>query len=224
MINVSGISKSFGTRHLWTDLSFTVEPGQMMAVTGPSGCGKSTVLHCLGTLEAVDAGRIVIGGTNITGAGSGARRRFRRDVLGYLFQNYALIDNATVAFNVSVAITARGNRAGRGAAIEAALGRVGLAGRGEEMVYQLSGGEQQRVAVARLLAKRPGVILADEPTGALDSDNATLVISLLRQLADDGSTVVLATHSDHAAGACDTTLDLGAGPLMNSFRPAGTLG
>jgi putative ABC transport system ATP-binding protein len=222
LIKVNGITKSFGNRRLWSDLSFTVDKGQMMAVIGPSGCGKSTVLHCMGTLEPVDSGEIVVGGTDITRIGSGARRRFRRDALGYLFQNYALIENATVAFNVGIAITARGNRASRRAGVETALGRVDLGGRGDEMVYRLSGGEQQRVAVARLLAKRPGVILADEPTGALDSDNAALVVGLLRQLADDGSAVVLATHSDHAASACDTTLDLSAASLMH--RPALALG
>ncbi|MEV0570056.1 ATP-binding cassette domain-containing protein [Dactylosporangium sp. NPDC050588] len=115
-----------------------------------------------------------------------------------------------MAFNVGIA-------AGGREVIEAALARVGLGGRGDDLVYQLSGGEQQRIAVARLLAKRPAVILADEPTGALDNDNAALVIGLLRQLADDGSTVVLATHSDHAADACDTALDLAAGPRPRSL-------
>jgi putative ABC transport system ATP-binding protein len=207
LITVHGITKSFGNRPIWSDLSFTVEKGRMTAIVGPSGCGKSTVLHCLGTLETVDSGSIVIDGAEVTRMRAGARRRLRRDVLGYLFQNYALIENATVADNVGVAIPARGGR--RRTVVDAALARVGLGGRGAEPVYRLSGGEQQRVAVARLLVKRPSVILADEPTGALDGGNAESVIGLLRELAGDGSTVVVATHSDHVADACDATLDLG---------------
>lgn len=212
MIRVNGIAKAFGERVLWSDLSFTATEGQLLALCGPSGSGKSTLLNCLGTLESVDSGEIVIGGADITKFRAGAQRRFRRDTAGYLFQNYALIDNATVAFNVDIAIATGSVLARHRDAVEAALQRVGLGGRGAEMAYRLSGGEQQRVALARLLVKKPALVLADEPTGALDSDNATMVIDVLRQLAEGGSTVVVATHSKHVESNCDTTLDLGGSP------------
>lgn len=210
MISVNGATKSFGNRLLWSDLSFSVDKGKMVALIGPSGSGKSTLLNCLGILEPVDSGEIVIDGRDITRFRAGAQRRFRRDVLGYLFQNYALIENATVEFNLDVAV-ATGRRFRSRDAFEAALQRVGLGGRGNDMVYRLSGGEQQRVALARLLVKKPTVVLADEPTGALDSDNATMVIGVLRQLAEIGCAVVVATHSKHVESNCDSTVDLGTG-------------
>ncbi|MFD6637043.1 ATP-binding cassette domain-containing protein [Micromonospora chalcea] len=208
MISINGIAKSFGTRTLWSDLSFTVDQGQVVAVVGSSGSGKSTLLNCLGLLEPVNAGEIVIGGRDITRFRAGAQRRFRRDTLGYLFQNYALIENATIAFNLNVAVTTRARRSRD--EFEAALEQVGLGGRGKERVYRLSGGEQQRVALARLLVKKPTLVLADEPTGALDSDNATMVISVLRGMAESGCAVVIATHSKHVESNCDSTLDLTA--------------
>ncbi|BEL06153.1 ABC transporter ATP-binding protein [Actinoplanes sichuanensis] len=204
MISANRITKSFGDRVLWSDLSFTVEAGEMVALVGPSGSGKSTVLNCLGTLEPVDSGAIVVAGREITRVRAGARRRLRRDTLGYLFQNYALIENATVDFNLDVAVTTRDRRSSA-----EALQRVGLGGRGRDRVYRLSGGEQQRVALARLIVKKPKVVLADEPTGALDSDNATMVIDVLRQMARQGCAVVIATHSKHVEGGCDATVDLG---------------
>jgi putative ABC transport system ATP-binding protein len=209
MISVNGIAKTFGDRTLWSDLSLTLDKGQMLAVVGPSGSGKSTLLNCLGLLEGVDSGEIIIGGKDITRFGSGAQRRFRRDTLGYLFQNYALIDNATVAFNLSVAIGASGGRSHRRDTFDTVLKRVGLSGRANEMVYRLSGGEQQRVALARLLVKKPALVLADEPTGALDSDNASMVIDILRQMAEQGCAIALATHNAEVESSCDKTLRVG---------------
>jgi putative ABC transport system ATP-binding protein len=206
MIVVNRISKSFGQRRLWSNLSFTVERGEMLALTGPSGSGKSTLLNCLGLLEPVDTGVIRMDGHDITRQSSAAQRRFRRDTLGYLFQNYALIENASVDVNLEVAVGARRRDARRREAFEVALQAVGLGGRGQEPVYRLSGGEQQRLAVARLLVKRPRVVLADEPTGALDTDNAAVVIRLLRRLAEQGCAVVVATHSTHVESTCDTRL------------------
>lgn len=210
MIEINDATKAFGTRTLWSGLSCTVAAGEMMALIGPSGSGKSTLLNCIGLLERLDHGRIVVDGQEITRLRAGARRRFRRDILGYLFQSYALIENATINDNLDVAVgagrlTGRRNRADYAAALE----RVGLTGRGADMVYQLSGGEQQRVALARILIRRPGVILADEPTGALDHGNATMVIDLLRELSEGGCAVVIATHNKEVEARCDTTLDVG---------------
>lgn len=206
----SNLCKRFGKRVLWSELDFTVQAGHMVALTGPSGSGKSTLLNCIGLLEDVSSGSILINGDDITAFRKAAARRFRRDALGYLFQNYALVENATIIDNLNIA-TAAQPRAIRSSAPlpDEALDQVGLGGRGKEPVYRLSGGEQQRVALARLIVKNPSVVLADEPTGALDRDNADMVVRSLRLLADDGRAVLIATHSAHVASACDHRIDLG---------------
>lgn len=208
MISVAGLTKSFGERKLWSDVTFSVSKGEMLALVGPSGSGKSTLLNCIGLLERVSSGSISVDGADITKLRASARRRFRRDVLGYLFQNYALIEDASVNFNLRVAVGGRRTRTLTQHAIEAALDRVGLGGRGKEMVYRLSGGEQQRVALARLIVKQPTLTLADEPTGALDSANADMVIDVLRELADNGCAVVIATHSKQVEQSCNSVLAL----------------
>lgn len=213
-VAIEKLSKSFGSRILWSDVSFTVDYGEMLALTGPSGAGKSTLLNCVGMLETSDSGQIRVEGNDITRFGRGDSRRFRRDSLGYLFQNYALIDNATVSANLDVAVAASGLplksvRKQRRHEYEAALERVGLAGRAGEMIYRLSGGEQQRVALARLLVKKPTLILADEPTGALDNENETMVIEVLREMSQQGAAVIIATHRDKVRSMCDSVFEVG---------------
>ncbi|GAA2009605.1 ABC transporter ATP-binding protein [Nocardiopsis rhodophaea] len=173
----------------------------MLALVGPSGSGKTTLLNCLGLLEQPSGGAILYGGKRLTRLGAGGRRRFRRAHLGYLFQNYALMENATIKQNLDVA--------GREQQLQArALERVGLAGREREKVHRMSGGEQQRIALARLMVKRPSLVLADEPTGALDEDNGRVVIDTLRQMADEGCAVVVATHNDVVRDACDEVFEV----------------
>ena len=205
MITVKSLSKSFGTRTLWSDLNLSIQGGDMLAVTGVSGAGKSTLLHCIGLLEQPTSGQILYQDTDITGFGSRARRHFRRDVLGYLFQNYALIESATVADNIEIAVT---TRRGRRSVCRDALEHVGLASQEEEKIHHLSGGEQQRVGLARLLVKQPSLILADEPTGALDDANAAMVIDTLREMSQAGAAVLIATHSHYIQSRCDDTFDV----------------
>lgn len=211
------VTKAFGERVLFADRSFTVGRGSMLALTGPSGAGKSTLLNCIGLLEEVTSGAIEVDGQDVTALSRGAARRFRRDKLGYLFQNYALVENATVRFNLDVA-RVRGRRGAAGLTDDEALDRVGLGGRGDEPVFRLSGGEQQRVALARLFVKAPTLILADEPTGALDRDNADMVLDSLRAFAESGAAVVVATHSQHVVRACTDELQVGgaAAPVAMS--------
>lgn len=204
MITVRKLTKSFGPRTLWEDLDLRVEAGQMLALVGASGAGKTTLLNCMGLLETPTGGQVLFEGTDLTRLGPGARRRFRRDHLGYLFQNYALIENATVRDNLDVA-----RRRGRGGDPAQALERVGLGGREKETVHHLSGGEQQRVALARLLVKQPSLVLADEPTGALDRDNGRMVVDLLREMSREGRAVVITTHNDRVRDACDTAFEVG---------------
>jgi putative ABC transport system ATP-binding protein len=176
----------------------------MLALVGPSGSGKSTLLNCLGLLDKPTAGAIRHQGKDITRFGRGETRRFRRDSLGYLFQHYALIENATIDENLEVAIRPRrATPDSGGSSIAEALERVGLAGRGSERIHHLSGGEQQRVALARLMVQRPTLVLADEPTGALDDANTTTVIDILGELSRAGCAVVLATHDATVRDRCD---------------------
>ncbi|NUQ99866.1 MAG: ABC transporter ATP-binding protein [Streptomyces sp.] len=204
MIEVENLSKAFESRVLWRGVDFTVRRGEMIALVGPSGSGKSTLLNCLGLLDKPTAGAIRYQGKDITRFGRGETRRFRRDSLGYLFQHYALIENATIDENLEVAIRPRRTASDSGGpGMAEALDRVGLAGRGRERIHHLSGGEQQRVALARLMVRRPALVLADEPTGALDDANATAVIDILHELSGAGCAVVLATHDATVRDRCD---------------------
>lgn len=174
-------------------------------LTGPSGSGKSTLLNCIGALETPDSGSIQVFGTEVTKLGYRKARKYRRDYVGYLFQDYALISDQTVYDNINLA--ARPNQIFPSKAmltqVAEVLEQVGLAGYERRQVCELSGGEQQRVAIARLLVRPPKVVRADEPTGALDHDNSLRVIAHLRDLADGGASVVVATHSDLVAGSAD---------------------
>lgn len=221
MILATDLAKGYGRRSLWSGLDVTVASGGTLALTGSSGSGKSTLLNCLGLLDAPDSGSIEVDGEELTRLRAGARRRFRRHRLGYLFQSYALVDTATVEQNLAIALGERRGRAGR---FEAALDRVGLGGRGRERVSRLSGGEQQRVALARLLVKSPTVVLADEPTGALDAENAAVVLDVLSELAGHGASVVVATHDESVASWCDGRLHLGSPrrqPDADAGQPVG---
>ena len=209
MITVSNLTKSFHKQPpLWENLSFDVPPHSITALTGPSGSGKSTLLNCIGALETPDSGSIQVFGTEVTKLGYRKARKYRRDYVGYLFQDYALIPDQTVYDNINLA--ARPNQIFPSKAmltqVAEVLEQVGLAGYERRQVCELSGGEQQRVAIARLLVRPPKVVLADEPTGALDHDNSLRVIAHLRDLADGGASVVVATHSDLVADSADQNM------------------
>ncbi|GAA2278341.1 ABC transporter ATP-binding protein [Streptomyces hawaiiensis] len=223
MIDIENLSKSYGSRTLWSDVTFTVDRGEMLALVGPSGSGKSTLLNCLGLLDKPSTGAIRHEGKDITRFGRREIRRFRRDVLGYLFQNYALIENATVSENLKVAVKPRRSSPEQpGTSIAEALDHVGLGGREKETIHHLSGGEQQRVALARLMVKRPALVLADEPTGALDDANANMVVDVLRAMSKTGCAVVIATHSASVRDRCDRVFALGENDRA-SQRPTASL-
>ncbi|MGW7243270.1 ABC transporter ATP-binding protein [Streptomyces sp. NPDC054804] len=241
MIEIENLSKVFGARTLWRNVNLTVNRGEMLALVGPSGSGKSTLLNCLGLLDRPSTGTIRHEGKDITRFGRGDVRRFRRDTLGYLFQHYALIENATVVENLEVVAKPRrsarsegkgnGNGTGNGygrndgsAAVAEALDRVGLAGREKEKIYHLSGGEQQRVALARLMVQRPALVLADEPTGALDEDNSTVVIDILREMSEAGCAVVIATHDAGVRRRCDAVFAVHESSLVRSPAASGAVG
>lgn len=200
------VGKSYRGSVVIDNLSLQVRPGEMVAITGPSGSGKSTILNLIGLLDRHDRGRVSLFGTPAPGVGSRQARRLLRTRIGYLFQNYALIDNETVEANLQVAqrFAQRGGSSDR----QAVLDRLGLAGSGERPVYTLSGGEQQRVAIARLMLKPCDLILADEPTGSLDAANRDEVLALLTELNSAGTTMVVVTHDPLVADRCNRTIEL----------------
>ncbi|QKG85365.1 ATP-binding cassette domain-containing protein [Kroppenstedtia pulmonis] len=191
MIEAKGITKALGGRTLFTDYDLCVEEGSFLAITGESGKGKTTLLNMLSLLEKPDKGEISIAGK--TNPSKREKMLLRRHTIGYLFQNYALMPNETVEANIQIAL--RYQKGGdRHRIIADSLERVGLKGVEKKKVYALSGGEQQRVAFARMIAKDSRYVFADEPTGNLDSKNADHIFSLLKELYTQGKTVLLVTH------------------------------
>ena len=184
------------------DFDFELEAGEFVVVTGPSGAGKSTLLHIAGGLDAPDSGTVAVGGQDVWAMRASARAAFRRRNLGFVFQFFNLVPMLSAVENVSLPLVLDGAPArAADARARELLERVGLGDRARHRPAELSGGQMQRVAVARALAARPSIILADEPTGNLDSQSSTEVLSLLRSLADeDGAAVVVVTHDQAAVG------------------------
>lgn len=205
-----GVSKSFGAKEVLRDLDLAVAAGEMVAITGPSGSGKTTILNLLGLLEAPDAGEVRLLGAPAPQPRSRGAQQYLRHHLGYLFQNFALVDADTVQQNLDLALTYAPRAGDRSAQVDAALRFVGLNGAQGRRVATLSGGEQQRVAIARLLLKPCEIVLADEPTGSLDADNRDIVLTLLRDMNRAGKTIVVVTHDPVVVAACDRAVTLSA--------------
>jgi ABC-type lipoprotein export system ATPase subunit len=196
--------------HVLVDFDFTLDAGEFVVVRGPSGAGKSTFLHIAGGLDEPDSGTVAVAGQNLWALSAGARAAFRRRNLGFVFQFFNLVPMLTAVENVSLPLVLDGmpTRAADARATDL-LRRVGLGDRARHRPAELSGGQMQRVAVARALVARPSMILADEPTGNLDSHSSTEVLNLLRSLSDeDGTAVVMVTHDPAAAQYGSRELDL----------------
>jgi len=204
-----------------TDISLDVPRGQFLAVAGPSGSGKSTLLGLVAGLDQPTAGRITVAGVEITRLGEDELARFRRDTIGYVFQSYHLIPTLTALENVAVPLELAGEPDALARA-RALLGDVGLIDRAHHYPVQLSGGEQQRVAVARAVCRRPLLLLADEPTGNLDSATGKQIIELLVDLHRNlGSTLVLVTHDSALAAHADRVVTLRDGKIVSDERVNG---
>lgn len=202
MIEIKDICKSFGDHVVFNRFSETIRDGEFIILSGPSGCGKTTLLHLIGGIESPDSGEIVYNGKDIS-----VRKNlmeFLRFHAAFLFQNFALVDRKTVVKNLEM--IPEKSRSGMTAA--EALSRVGLEGFEKKMVYTLSGGEQQRVALARIMMKKSDVILADEPTGSLDSKNADTVMRLLKDMSKEGKTVIVVTHAEQYLKMADRVCSL----------------
>ncbi|MEH0404563.1 ABC transporter ATP-binding protein [Streptomyces sp. B21-089] len=194
-------------------VTLSLPAGSFTAVMGPSGSGKSTLLQCAAGLDRPDRGQILVDGEEMGGVSEAALTRFRRDRIGFVFQQYNLLPTLTVEENTALPLRLAGRKADR-AAIRAILTEVGLGGRLGHLPEELSGGQRQRVAIARALVTRPAVVFADEPTGALDTRSAGDVLGLLREtVRRHGNTVVLVTHDPVAASYADSVLFLADGRL-----------
>ena len=201
MIQLKNVVNRFGDKTIINDLSLDIKKGEMIGLIGPSGCGKSTLLNIIGTLDKKYEGKVIIDGQVVT-KNNRQSLRIRKNKLGYLFQNYALLDNATVEDNLK--IVSNNKRA-----MIKVLSELGIKDKFKEKIYTLSGGEQQRVAIARLILKDPGIILADEPTGSLDKDNEIIVFEILKKLKEEGKTIIVVTHEDEILHYFDRTVKIG---------------
>lgn len=190
--------------------SLSCEPGTMTALVGPSGSGKTTLLHCLGLLLPITTGRIVADGRDMTQASNSQRRRFWRDHAAFVLQDYGIMEDESVAFNVMMRTGQHDH------ALSESLARTGLTGRGADLASLLSGGEKQRLALARALYRKASLLLVDEPTASLDSANRHRVIDLFSEFAAGGATVIIATHDEEMIAACDRRHDVGDTALVKT--------
>ena len=214
MLRLDTVTKRFGRRAVLNAVSLEVRAGEYVAVIGESGIGKSTLLNVVAGLEPIDSGAIFFEDSEVSRMSDDAQTLLRREKLGFVFQAFHILPHLTVAQNVGLPLLLRNIPSQEKA--KAALASVGLSGREESMPRELSGGELQRVAIARALIGDPQLVLADEPTGNLDPENARQVLSLLRgQVKERGAAAILATHSEAAAAGCDRRYRLTAGGLVS---------
>jgi putative ABC transport system ATP-binding protein len=223
MLKLVNLTRRYRTSEVETlalsQVSLEINQGEFLAVMGPSGCGKSTLLNILGLLDSPSDGQFFFLGAEISRASERRLTLLRRANVGFVFQSFNLIDELTVAQNVEVALIYRGvGSAERKRRIEASLQRVGLPHRAKHLPQQLSGGQQQRVALARALVAEPRLILADEPTGNLDTTNGDAVMTMLTEIAKAGTTVVMVTHSRAHAAYAERTLELLDGQVVPAIQ------
>lgn len=190
MIQVEQLSKAFGKFKLFDGFSMEIADGEFVIIEGASGCGKTTLLNILGSLEKFDSGRILVDGIDISQKKN--QKKYLQEKVGFLFQNFALVERMTIEENMKLVK----NNCRSGVSIDEALTAVGLREKKNQQVYSLSGGEQQRVALARLMIKKCNYVFADEPTGSLDRKNADAVFSILEKINESGKTVIMVTHDE----------------------------
>ncbi|MCH3941358.1 MAG: ABC transporter ATP-binding protein [Bacteroidales bacterium] len=219
MIKVENLSKSFRTEEVETialnDVSFEVADRDFVAIMGPSGCGKSTLLNILGLLDNPTSGRYWLSGQEVGNLKENERADVRKGRIGFVFQSFNLIDELNVRENIELPLTYMDIKSSeRKRMVEDIMARIGINHRAEHFPHQLSGGQQQRVAIARAVVYNPGLILADEPTGNLDSKNGAEIMSLLSELNKEGTTIVMVTHSERDAAFAHRTIRLFDGQIV----------
>lgn len=219
MIRTVNLQKVFRTDEVETvalnNVNIEVKAGEFVAVMGPSGCGKSTLLNILGLLDNPTSGKYELNGVEVAGYTESQRTKLRKGVIGFVFQSFNLIDELNVYENIELPLLYLGMpSAERKKKVEAVMERMAITHRRKHFPQQLSGGQQQRVAIARAVVAGPKLILADEPTGNLDSKNGKEVMNLLKELNEEGTTIVMVTHSQHDAGYASRIINLFDGEVM----------
>jgi putative ABC transport system ATP-binding protein len=202
--------------HALSNVNLEIDHGDYVAISGPSGCGKSTLLSLLGLLDSPTSGHYELRGEPVAHLNHAQRARVRNREIGFIFQSFNLLGDLTVAQNIELPLTYRGlTAAERRERVEESLVKVGMTARAKHYPAQLSGGQQQRVAVARALGGRPSILLADEPTGNLDSKNGEAVMALMRELHSEGATICLVTHDERYARDAQRSIHLFDGKVVN---------
>ncbi|MEO8590076.1 MAG: ABC transporter ATP-binding protein [Flavobacteriales bacterium] len=228
LLKTQNLSKIYRTDTVETtalnDVSLSIAQGEFVAIMGPSGCGKSTLLNIIGLLDSPSSGQYFVNGEDVSRYNERKRAEVRKNTIGFVFQSFNLIDELTVAENIELPLIYTGlGKAERKQRTLAAMERMDIAHRAKHFPQQLSGGQQQRVAIARAVVNSPKLILADEPTGNLDSAMGEEVMSLLTELNKAGTTVIIVTHSLRDAGYAQRTIQLLDGKLVGAEVPASTL-
>ena len=223
MIKVTNLSKVFRMEEIETTalsgVSFEIKDGEFVAIMGPSGCGKSTLMNILGLLDNPTSGSYELLGTEVAGLKEKERTRFRKGNIGFVFQSFNLIDELNVYDNIELPLKFLNiNSAERKRRVTEIMKRMSISHRAGHYPQQLSGGQQQRVAIARAVVANPKLILADEPTGNLDSKNGREVMNLLRELNAEGTTIVMVTHSQKDAAMAQRTIDLFDGQIVSDVK------
>lgn len=206
IIRLENISKVYNTKKIFENFNLTVEKGEFLGIKGESGKGKSTLLNIIGLLETCD-GRVIMDGKEINYKNTKEIQSLLRNKIGYLFQNFALIDDLNVYENLKIVLKKDEKKNGK-AVILQELKKVGMEDALNKKVYQLSGGEQQRIAIVRLILHKSEIILADEPTGSLDIKNAKIVMDLLKEFHKQGKTVIMVSHDERAFQNCSRIVNL----------------
>lgn len=219
MIQTENLSKSFRTEEVETialnNVSFNVEDGEFVAIMGPSGCGKSTLLNILGLLDNATSGKYVLDDKDVSELKEKERTDVRKGEIGFVFQSFNLIDELNVEENIELPLTYLDySKSERKEKVREMMKRMNISHRAKHFPHQLSGGQQQRVAIARAVVFGPKLILADEPTGNLDSKNGAEVMRLLTELNQDGTTIVMVTHNEHDASIAHRTIHLFDGQIV----------
>jgi putative ABC transport system ATP-binding protein len=209
MIEINGLNKSYGEKEIFKKFNYKINDATLLAIVGKSGSGKSTLLNILGLLDRDYHGDILYNGENIAKRKESKVTEFIRQNINYLFQNYALVDNETVEYNLLLALEyEKMSKKEKISKVSNALKLVDLNEFNNKKIYTLSGGEQQRVALARIILKKGNIILADEPTGNLDYNNSLKVMNILKNLQQQGKTIVIVTHNENLALECDEIIRL----------------
>jgi len=203
IIQTKKIGIEISGKTIFSNISLEINPNEMIAITGPSGSGKTTLLNCLGLIQSVNSGDILIENQNASKWKEKEKTSFWKEKAAFIYQDYGIIEDENISYNVTL-----NKQQAKAKIVEEILHTVGLGGRGQEMAAVLSGGEKQRLGVARAIYKKASIIYADEPTASLDQTNREVIIDLLRKCSENGASVIIATHDERLVSVCDRSINL----------------